>query len=156
MDINDWLGSPNCALDEQVAKQIFEVLPEGGPIMVVMDNEGHYWISDTEEFSKLDIEDSFLKELCAKIDDGAEPIMTQVNECSIVAVQLDTGQTKCGYVVIALPKYSPESTLANIDLIETLLNQIGLIARLIEDNNLLSELQMKQLSAYTQNEASSN
>jgi hypothetical protein len=59
-------------------------------------------------------------------------------------------------VIIALLQYSPESTLINIDLIETILNQTGLIAKLIEKNNLLCELQMKQLSLYTQSETSSN
>jgi len=156
MDVGDWLVSPNCALGEQIAKQIFDILPERGPIMIIMDREGHCWVSDSERFSKLDISESFLRELCAKIDDGAEPIVTQVNECSIIAEQLTTEQTKCGYVIIALPQYSPESTLINIDLIETILNQAGLIATLIERNHLLSELQMKQLNSYTQSKASSN
>jgi hypothetical protein len=156
MDMGDWLFSPNCALNEQIARQIFDVLPEGGPIMVIMDREGHCWPSNAEEFSKLNIDEPFLRELCTKIDDGAEPVVTQVNDCSIIAAQLTTERTNCGYVIIALPQYSPESTLINIDLIETLLNQAGLIAKLIEKNNFLSELQMKQLSLYTQSKTSSN
>jgi hypothetical protein len=163
MDVSDWLVSPNCALNEQIAKQIFDILPERGPVMIIMDREGHCWVSDSEGFSKLDISESFLRELCAKIDDGAEPIVTQVNDCSIIAAQLTTEQTNrqdglrhCGYVIIALPQYSPESTLINIDLIETILNQAGLIATLIEKNHLLCELQMKQLSLYTQSKTSSN
>lgn len=156
MDIGDWLFSPNCALDEQIAKQIFDILPERGPIMVIMDRDGHCWSSNSEEFSRLNISESFLRELCAKIDDGAEPVITQADDCGIVAAQLATEQTKCGYVIIVLPQYSPESTLINIDLIETMLNQAGLIAKLIEKNNLLCELQRKQLSSYTQKETSSN
>jgi hypothetical protein len=69
---------------------------------------------------------------------------------------LATEQTNCGYVIIALPQYSPESTLINIDLIEILLNQTGLIAKLIEKNNLLHELQMKQFSLCGQCETASN
>jgi hypothetical protein len=156
MDIGDWLFSPNCALNEQIAREIFDILPERGPIMVIMDRDDNCWSSNSEEFSKLNISESFLRELCAKIDDGAEPVVTQVNDCSIIAAQLTTERTHCGYVIIALPQYSPESTLINIDLIETLLNQTGLIARLIEKNNLLCELQMKQLSLYTQSETASN
>jgi hypothetical protein len=60
MDIGDWLFSPNCALDEQIAKQIFDILPERGPIMVIMDRDGHCWSSNSEEFSKLNISESFL------------------------------------------------------------------------------------------------
>jgi hypothetical protein len=65
-----------------------------------------------------------------------------------VVSQLITDKTNCGYVIIVLPGYSMESTLVNINLVEILLVQIGLIARLIEKNNLLYELQMKQFSEY--------
>ncbi len=156
MDIGDWLFSPNFVLNEQIVREIFDILPERGPIMVIMDRDGHRWVSDPEKFSKLSVRDSFWSKLCVKIDDGAEPVITQADDCSIVAAELATGQTKCGYVVIILPQYSPESTLMNIDLIETLLNQTGLIAKLIEKNNQLCELQRKQLSSYTQKETSSN
>jgi hypothetical protein len=47
--------------------------------------------------------------------------------------------------MIILPNYSPESTMANIGLIEIMLSQIGLIAHLIEQNNMLYERQVKQL-----------
>ena len=156
MDMCESLFSPGFVLNEQIARQIFEVLPEQGPIMVIMDRDGNIWPSNLEEFAKLDISELFLKELCAKIDDGAEPIITQANDCSVIATQLATEQNNCGYVIIALPQYSPESTLINIDLIETLLNQTNLVAKLIEKNNLLYELQMKQFSMYGQNAPSSN
>ena len=156
MDIYESLFPAGCVLNEQIARQIFDILPERGPVIVIMDGDGHCWPSDSEKFSNLNISESFLRELCAKIDDGAEPVVTQANDCSIIAAQLATEQTKCGYVVIALPQYSPESTLVNIDLIEILLNQIGLIAKLIEKNNLLYELQMKQFSEYSQSETPSN
>ncbi len=156
MDIGDWLFSANCTLNEQIAKQIFDVLPEDGLIMVIMDREGRKWVSAAEDFSKLNISESFMRELRAKIDDGTEPIITQTEDCSVVAAGLSAEQTQCGYVIIFMPQYSPESTLANIDLIETVLNQAGLIARLIEQCNMLHELQMKQLSSYTQSEISSS
>ena len=156
MDMCESLFSPGFVLNEQIARQIFEVLPEQGPIMVIMDRDDNIWSSNSEEFAKLNISESFLKELCAKIDDGAEPIITQANDCSVIATQLATEQNNCGYVIIALPQYSPESTLINIDLIEILLNQIGLIARLIEKNNHLYKLQMKQFSLYSQGEIASN
>lgn len=156
MDMGDWLSSPSCALGERIARQIFDILPKRGPIMIIIDRDGNCWSSNSEEFSKLNISESFFRELCAKIDDVAEPIITQANDCSIIAAQLTTERTNCGYMIIALPQYSPESTLINIDLIETLLNQTSLIAKLIEKNNLLRELQMKQLSLYTQSETSSN
>jgi len=156
MDKYDSLFSPICVLNEQVARQIFDILPEQGPIVVIMDRDGNYWPSDSERFSKLDISESFLRELSAKIDDGTEPVVTGANDCSVVAAQLATERTNCGYVIIALPQYSPESTLINIDLIEILLNQISLIAKLIEKNNLLYELQMKHYSVYGHSETALN
>jgi len=156
MDMYGSLFSASCVLNEQVARQVFDVIPEQGPVVVIMDKEGHYWPSDTERFSDLAISESFLREVCSKIDDGAEPVVTQVEDCSIIASQLATERTNCGYVVIILSHYGPESTLINIDLIEMLLSQMAVIANLIEKNNLLYELQMKHCSMYGESEAGLN
>ncbi len=156
MDIHNSLLSPVAVLNEQIARQVFELLPERGPVMIIMDRDGNCWPSDSEQFSKLNISKEFLKELCDKVDDGAEPIVTQANDCSVVAAQLATEQTNCGYVFLAIPQYSPESALVNIDLVEIVLSQVSLIAKLIEKNNLLYELQMKQFSVYSGGETPSN
>jgi len=156
MDMFESLYSQSFVLNEQIARQIFEVLPEGGPIMVIMDRDDNIWPSNSEEFAKLSISESFLKELCAKIDDGVEPVLSQVNDCSVIATQLATERNNCGYVIIALPQYNPESTLINIDLIEMSLNQVGLIAKLIEKNNLLYEIQMKHYGLCGQSKITSN
>jgi len=124
--------------------------------MIIVDTEGRLWASDPEEFSKLSIGESFLRELCAKVDDGAEPVITQAKDASMTAAQLVTERSNCGYVIIALPQYTPESTLININLIETLLRQTALIAELIEKNSLLHELQMKLYSAYGKSKPPSN
>jgi len=156
MNMFDSLFSESCVLNEQIARQVFEIMPERGHLMVIIDREGHCWPSNSEKFSKLNISESFLQELCSRIDDGAEPLVTQTENCSIISTQLVTERTNCGYVMIALTKYTPKSTMANIELIEMLLNQVGLIARLIEKNTLLYELQMKQFSSYRQSEDLTN
>ena len=156
MNLHESLSSPSFMLNEQVARQVFEVLPEQGPILLIMDRDGHSWPSDSGEFAKLNISEPLLKELCAKIDDGAEPVVTQINDCSIVATQLATERSNCGYVIIALPQYGPESTLINIDLIEILLSQFNLIAKLIEKNNLLYEVQMRHYRTCGDNEITLN
>ena len=147
MDILGPAYSPGCVLNEQIARQVFDILPEDGPVMIIVSKQGNYWPSDAEGFAKLGITDGFLKELCAKVDDGEEPVITQVSDFSVVATALATDRTNSGYVILALPNYSPESTLANLTLIEILLSQVGLIAHLIEKANLLYERQMKQLVA---------
>jgi hypothetical protein len=142
MDIYESLLSQTDMLNEKIARQLFEVLPEQGPVVLIMDNNGNTWPSDSEEFAKLGINESHLKELRTKIDDGVEPVVTYTNECSIIASQLATETSHWGYIFIALPQYSPESALINITLIETMLNQFNLIAKLLEKNNLLYETQM--------------
>jgi hypothetical protein len=156
MDVCDSLCSAGYALNEQVARQVFDILPEHGLIVIIIDRDGNCWCSNHEEFSRLKIGEPFLREVCAKIDDGVEPVITQVNDISIAAAQLATERANCGYVIVALPRYSPESTMTNIDLVETLLNQIGLIAELNERNSSLSELQMKHYSVYGTSEVPSN
>ena len=156
MDICDSLCSAGYALNDQVARQVFDILPEHGLIVIIIDRDGNCWSSDREEFSRLKIGESFLAEVCAKIDDGVEPVVTQINDVGIAAAQLVTERANCGYVIVALPRSSPESTLTNIDLVETLLNQIGLIAELTERNNSISELQMKNYSVYGRSEVPSN
>ncbi|MHC4243728.1 MAG: hypothetical protein ACYSU4_15085 [Planctomycetota bacterium] len=156
MDIYKSLSSHGFTLTEQIAQQIFEVLPERGPLIVIIDTNGNSQPSDPEEFAKLNISESFLKDVCVTIDDGAEPVITNSNDCSIIAGQLATDESNYGYVFVVLPQHNPESTLLNIDLIEMLLNQIGLIARLIEKNNLHYEVQMKHYRVCGQSETALN
>lgn len=156
MNIYESLSSPGFMLNEQIARQVFETLPEGGPLIMIIDGQGNAWPSNSHDFGELNISESFLREICAKIDDGAEPVMTHIGECSIVAAQLATDRSNCGYVIIALPRYSPESTLANIDLIEMLISQLSLIAKLIEKNNLLYEVQMKHYRVAAESEIAFN
>jgi hypothetical protein len=156
MNLNESLTSGVFMLNEQVARQVFDILPDKGPILLIMNRDGHCWPSDSEKYAKLNVSEQFLKELCAKIDDGAEPVVTQINDCGIVAAQLATERNNCGYVIIALPQYNPESSLINIDLIEILLSQLNLIVKLIEKNNLLYEVQMKHYRVCSQSEIAMN
>ncbi len=146
MDIHEAMFSESYHLNEQTARQIFEILPDCGPVVIIADKDGNCWPSDSEKFSSLNIKDTFLKDLFNKIDDGIEPVITQLDNAGIVATQLATERTNCGYVIVVLPQNSPESVLINSDLIEIMLNQIGLIAKLIEKNNLLYELQIKHMT----------
>ena len=146
------LFSPGVIVTKQIAGQIFEVLPERGPLIIIIDTNDDVMASDPEELARLNISESFLKEVCVTIDDGAEPVITSSNDCSIIAGQLTTEENNYGYVFVILPQYNPESTLLNIDLIEILLNQIGLIATLIEKNNLHYEVQMRHYRICGQSE----
>jgi hypothetical protein len=158
MDTFGLVYSPGLALNEQIARQIFDILPEDGPVMIIVSSKGDFWPSNSEAFSKFNLSDEFIKDLCSKVDDGYEPVITQVNECSIMATSLVTDRTNCGYIILCLPTYTPESTLANLTILEILLSQVGLIAHLVEQNNLLYQRQMNQFvaSAITSNDPTFN
>lgn len=156
MEIYNLPYSSVFGLTEQIARQIFEVLPERGPLIVIMDTNGNSQPSDPEEHSRLNISESFLKEICVAIDDGVEPVITSSNDNSIIAGQLATEESNYGYVFVVLPQDDSELTLLNIDLIEALLNQIGLIAQLVEKNSLHYEVQMKHSRIYGQSETALN
>ncbi len=156
MDTCDTTFSATHLLNEQIARQVFEVLPERGPILVLVDRDGSTWPSHPEEFAKLNLSAALLQELRAKVDDGAEPVITQVGDTSVIVAQLATDRTNCGYVVIALACHRPESTLANIDLIETLLSQIVLIARLTERSRILTKSHVNHYAVYSATDAATN
>lgn len=139
MELCNTKTSDTHVLSELIAREVFDVLPEQGLMLVVMDRDGSHWSSHPEEFARMGVGDEFLQDLRAKVDDGAEPVITQVGEASVTMAQLATDRTNCGYVIVILPRHSPESTLGNIDLVETLLNQITLIARLVEKTSTLTQ-----------------
>ena len=142
MDLCNTSVSDTRTLIERIAQEVFDVLPERGPILVIMDRDGEHWISHPEEFAALGIDESLLKDLRAKVDDGAEPVITQVGQTSVTVAQLATDQADCGYVVVALPGCTPESALTHIDLVEALLSQVTLIAHLVEKTASLARGQM--------------
>jgi len=156
MDINKSLYRPVFTLTERIVSQIFEVLPDKGPLLIIMDTNGNSRPSDPEEFSRLSISESFLKEVCIAVDDGVEPVIASSNGCSFIAGQLATEENNYGYVFVVLPQNNPESILEQFDLIEMLLNQISLIAELIEKNNLPYEVQQKHFYIFGQSEAALN
>jgi len=144
------------SLNELIARQVFEVLPERGPLVLILDRDGTCWSSDPETAARLQLNETLLRDLRAKVDDGAEPVLTQVGNASVTMAQLCTERTNCGYVVVALDRHSPESTLANLDLVEALLSQITLIARLTERGSLLTKSHVNHYAAWSVSAAASN
>jgi len=148
MDICDAPVSMTRALTEQIARQLFDVLPEGGPVLLIMDRDGHCWSSDAEELARLNLDPALLKDLRAKVDDGVEPVVTRIGDTSVTVAQLATDRTNCGYVVVALPKCGAEPTLTHANLVEVLVNQIALIARLIEQADTIARTQVHCYKGY--------
>ena len=156
MDTYDAMFSAAYVLNEQIAQQMFEVLPEGGPVLAIVDGGGHYWASDPEAFAQLNVVETLLDDLRAQVDDGAEPAMVQMGDATVMVTQLHTEETNCGYLVLAVPRYNRDMTQTDLDLIEVLLSQITLVARLIEKCSQRSDMQMRCYGAYGTSEAPAN
>jgi hypothetical protein len=156
MDTCDATFSATHLLNEQIARQLFDLLPERGPIVMVMDRDGTCRSNDPQELARLNLSEALWADLRAKVDDGAEPVITQVGDASVTIGQLCTDRTNCGYMVVVLPRHSPESTLAHIDLIESMFAQITLIARLIEKSSMLMQSHVNHYAAYALSGAASN
>jgi hypothetical protein len=146
MNIYDPLFSQNAMLNEQVARQVFEIISEEGPLVVIVDSDGNCWPSSSEKFESININKSWIDSFCSKIRDGVEPVISRIQDHSIVGTQLAADRGKCGYIFMAMEEPGPESTLAKIDLVEMILNQFNLIAKLTEKCNLLYETQAKLCS----------
>lgn len=146
MNIYNPLFSSNSMLNEQVARQVFEIISEEGPLVVIMDSEGNCWPSNSEKFESLNLSHAWTVDFCSKIDDGVEPLVSHVQNHGIVGAQLVGERSKCGYVLVAMEESGPEAMLTKMELVEIILNQFSLIARLIEKCNLLYQTQAKLCS----------
>jgi hypothetical protein len=151
MRTNNPIFSEEFCLNERVARQIFEAIPKDGPLVVLKDREGNFWPSSSNWFSELAIEKNYFKHLEEKIDDGQEPLIAHRSDFTIIGRQLTTDRTNCGYGFIILDKSSPESAIFNIELVEMLLSQMEIIAKLIEKNTLLYELRMRSFPGSPEN-----
>jgi len=147
MDTYDTMFSASYVLNEQIARQVFEVLPEQGPIVAIMDRDGNCWPNNSEEFTRLSLNEPPLADFRAQVDDGVEPVIAQVEDVNVVVAQLATEQTNCGYVVVALPRRNAKLTAAEVDLVEALISQISLVARLVEKNGQLTQARAKYYGA---------
>ncbi len=60
MDICDSQLSRRSMLNEQIAGEIFDILPEDGAIVMIVGRDGINWVIDSFRFSELNISESFL------------------------------------------------------------------------------------------------
>ena len=146
MNMYTSLFSPNAMLNEQVARQVFEIISEQGPLVVIIDAEGNCWPSNSEKFESLNLSKEWIAHFRSKIDDGVEPVISHIQNHGVVGSQLVAECSKCGYILMAMEEHYPESMLAKMELFEMILNQFNLIARLIEKCNMLYQSQAKLCS----------
>ncbi len=146
MKIYDDLFSASDMLCEQIGRQILDTIGEDGPVVAIFDGKGRWWSSDEQRFCRIAGRDELFDVFCRQIGDGCEPFVGSIDGWEVVGAQLRTDRMHDAYVLIGLPGYERESTVANLPIIEMLLNQINLIASLIDKNNQLHLHQLKHLS----------
>jgi hypothetical protein len=144
METCDTTFSTGLSLNEQTARQIFDTLPEEGVVVAILDRNGTCWLSDSEAFERLGLDEAAIAEFRARVDDGVEPVVARLGDASISMVQLTTGHTNCGYAMVALPRGTSKPGVSDVNLLEAYLGQIALVARLTEKNRQL----MKTRVAY--------
>jgi hypothetical protein len=142
MDACNTTVSASHVLSEQIGRQIFDALPEDGITMVIIGRDGTRWMSDSDAFARLGLDDTMIAELRARVDDGVEPVVMRVNDASIMMAQLRTEHTDCGYALVVLSRGAGKPVAPDISLLETCLGQMTLVARLTEENRQLMSLRM--------------
>ena len=140
-------------LNKKIASKAFTSLSEIGPFLAILDHDGGCTASDPERFAEFFSDARKLAQICTSIDDGCDPVITQAGGAAVVATQLDAERTRCGYLLVALPGYTYESAVANMDLIELLLDQMQVIAGLVEQNSMVGSYGSKQVGRIDHNAA---
>ncbi len=143
-------------LNQQIASVAFSCLSEDGPLAVILDGQGQYWPSDAVRYAAIFSKVNCLEDIIARLDDGADHVITEINGTTIVAYQLATNNVHCGYIIFALEGYTQESAVENIDLIDTILSLMNLVGGLIEKANQMQAVQMKNLNYSRYSEVSYN
>lgn len=142
-------------LNQQIASMVFSCLPEDGPLAVIVDSEGHLLPSDAVKYSEIFSKSHCLDTIVARIADGADPVISEVDGTTVIGYELATNNVHCGYIVFALTGYTQESAVKNIDLISTIHSMVSLIGGLIEKANRMQAVQMKDMNYSRYSEAAS-
>jgi hypothetical protein len=132
MNIFDAISTSNDLVTGHIASNIFSVLPEDGLALAIIDRNGHRYTSEPEALAARGVTDEVVRDLCTRIDDGYEPIITKAGETTIIGTHLATDRCNYGYVVLMLKDCCPSTAMGSISLIETVLGLMNLVARITE------------------------
>jgi hypothetical protein len=137
MDACNTTFSASHVLNEQTARQIFDILPEEGVIVAILDRDGTRWTSDSDAFDRVGLDEASLADLRARVDDGVELVVARLGDASVSMAQLSTEHTNCGYAMVVLPRGTAKAAISDVNLLEAYMAQIALVARLTEKNRQL-------------------
>lgn len=134
-------------LTEQVSQQLLNLAGPDGPVLVVVGPNRRIRTSHPGRIGFLLGENQKLVEqICSRLDDGEDPLVVKVEGGCLAACQLMTERTHCGYLLIFLEGYTPQTVGTNMQMIELIVAQAGLICELVEKNNQLHQSKLVHLS----------
>jgi hypothetical protein len=111
------------------AAELFESFACDSMVVAIADRNGNCWSSDAEAFCRMGLAGESLRQICGRVNDGAEPVISIVGNWGLVVAALSCGERNIGYAIIALEQHSPEQVLAKLDLIESVIGLINLNAK---------------------------
>lgn len=134
-------------LTEQIRGYLFNLVGTEGPVLVVVDTDRRVQASHPGKVGFLLADNQrLLDEICGRLDDGEDPLVLKVKGGCVAACQLGTERVHCGYFLVLLEGYTPETVGANMRLVEMILSQAQLVCELVEKNNQLHQLRLVHLS----------
>jgi len=132
-------------LTEQIKKHLFGMTELEGPVLILVDERGHFCANHPSRVAFLDECPEVLSSICTQIDDGYDPCVYAVEDGCVIGTQLTGEHVDCGRFLIFLPGYRSETVHANMDLFELVLAQVQLICELTEKNNRLHRRQLSEM-----------
>ncbi|OQA03942.1 MAG: hypothetical protein BWY69_00169 [Planctomycetes bacterium ADurb.Bin401] len=101
-----------------------ESFEESEIILAIVDREGCYVSSQIDKFEEVFSDPQMIDEICVKIDDGCEPLTTEMQGYFAAGAAIDS----VGYSILLVPGYTPDKMAAYSDFAEIVMSQIGMLA----------------------------
>ncbi len=134
-------------LIEQVRGHLFGLLGPEGPTLAIAGKDRQLKTNHPSRAGLLMADEGrLLVSLCDRIDDGEDPLVVKVKGGCIAVCGLGTERDQCGYLMVVLEGYTPDTAGANMPLIEMMFAQAQLVCELVEKNNQLHHSRLVQLS----------
>ncbi len=119
----------------QIAHAVFDSFASTDIVLAILNHNGSYVANKLDVFEEVFSDQRLLDELCRRVNDGQEPVISQIDGFFVAAAGLSNGFEQVGYAIILLPAES----FGHIDFIEIILEQFSTIAGLIEQNQQLKD-----------------
>jgi hypothetical protein len=127
---------------------IFDSFEGTDLIVAILDRTGSYVASRLDVFESVFADQRILDELCRRIDDGHEPLITHIDSYLLAAKAVTSGLDNIGYAVILLPACTFEKSFGCLDYIEIILDQFSLLAGLLSQNQQLQQSSKAELASF--------